>query len=121
MVYPDEVLLRLFDAFEALAVVSSLSLQFQAFAEVTRTFASTFPRLSASERYHVEGIIQRILTALGDMVLTNDLEEGLTQLADSLERSGSTFVAAEVRQALGKQRSLLGQLKSRSTRVPKSG
>lgn len=69
VVYTDNVFARLLGSFETLAVVTSESMQPQTMAEIIRTFAVMFERLSAHEQVRATDIILRILSVLGDHVL----------------------------------------------------
>lgn len=117
VVYPDNVLSQLMDAFESLAVVSSVSMQHQAFAEVARTFATTFDRLPTDLQARAEELIRRILPALGDHVLTADLDAALADLTGALEEAGRRAAADGVRAAREGLAGTVGELNSRATRV----
>jgi hypothetical protein len=118
VVYTDDTLDRLFDALESLAVVSTESMQHQVFTEIVLTLAMMFERLPPDLQARSEQVILRILTGMGDHMLTMRLEIELTALATALRRGGAEDTAAAVdaaRQALGQS---LGTLHSRATRVP---
>ena len=117
VVYIDTVPSRLMDAFESLAVVSSESMQHQAFAEVARAFATLFERLPPPLQSRAEEAIRRILPALGDHVLTTELDESLADLTQALAaagRSGTADALEGARRQLGRT---VGRLHSRATRV----
>jgi hypothetical protein len=84
VVYADNVFEQLLDAFESLAVVSSDSLQHQAFAEVLLTFAVMYERLPPAQHPRVEDLLLRILPALDDHVLTRELNSALAAVAHTL-------------------------------------
>lgn len=69
---------QLMDGFETLAVVSSESMQHQSFIEVVRTFAIMLSRLPSDQQRRAEDLILRILSALGDHVLTAELDAALS-------------------------------------------
>lgn len=118
IVYVDNAFEQLLDAFESLAVISSESMQYQAFAEVLRTFAGMYPRLPMEHHARVEDLLQRILPALGDHVLTHDLDCALSEIVQTLIAVNRLKTAALVREAQRKLQQSVGKLKSRSTRAP---
>ncbi len=118
VVYADTAFEQLLDAFEALAVISSESMQYQIFAEVLRTFAVMYPHLPAERHARVEDLLLRILSALGDHVLTRDLNSALSALLQTLEACKRFETAALIREAQMKLHQTVGHLNSRSTRVP---
>jgi uncharacterized membrane protein len=116
IVYTDNVFSRLMEAFETLAVVASESMQHQNFAEVLRTFAIMFDRLSPDQQVRAEDIILRIISALGDHVLTAELEATLSELVLTLDKSARITTAAAVQAAQNRLKLSVGKLHSRSTR-----
>ena len=118
VVYADDVMTRLFDAFEMLAVVASESMQPQTAAEFVRTFAMMFHRLPAEHQSRAEDLIRRSLPALGDHVLTAELDAALHELVAALNTAGRTSAAAEVEAARCSLATTIGKLRSRSTRAP---
>jgi uncharacterized membrane protein len=118
VVYHDDVYAQLFGAFEDFAIASSESMQHQAFLEVIRTFATMYDRLPAAERWRVDDVVLRILSALGDLVLTRDLERALADLAVTLRDAGRSVTAGAVDGARAALSRSMGRLNSRSTRVP---
>lgn len=116
VVYPDNVLARLMNAFETLAVVSSESMQHQNFIEVVHTFTVMFDRLPLEQQQRAESLILRILSALGDHVLTAELDAALSALVDTLRSSARFDTADAVQRAQDKFRLSVGKLNSRSTR-----
>ncbi|MCC6312731.1 MAG: DUF2254 domain-containing protein [Thermomicrobiales bacterium] len=121
IVYPDDVMARLMTAFESLAVVASESMQHQTYSEVLRTISITFERLPAAQQQRAVDLVLRILSALGDFVLTDELDTALLQLAAALEQARQIDAAAAVRTARAELAASIGNLNSRSTRVTRSG
>ncbi|MDQ3248725.1 MAG: DUF2254 domain-containing protein [Chloroflexota bacterium] len=121
VVYQDNVVEQLMDTFETLAVVSSESMQHQNFIEVVHTFALMFDRLPAPWQARTEDLILRILSALGDHVLTAQLDLALTDLIKTLTASARFETAAAVRTAQDQLRLSIGKLNSRATRVASKG
>jgi uncharacterized membrane protein len=117
IVYHDDVPAHLFDALETIAVVASESMQPQTTAEVIRTFALMFRRLPAAQRARAEQLIRRGLSALGEHVLTCELDAALSALAAELEAAGRLETAAEVAAARTGLLASIGKLGSRATRV----
>lgn len=118
VVYADNVLSQLMDAFETLAVVSTESMQHQNFAEVLHVFTALFERLPPQLARRAEDLILRILSGLGDHVLTAELDGALSSLAAVLDKAGSGSTAAALSKAQQELRVSIGQLNSRATRVP---
>jgi hypothetical protein len=104
------------DAFETLAVVSSESMQHQSFTEVLHTFAVMFDRLAPEQQRRAEDIILRILSALGEFVLTAELDSTLTDLVRALNKTGRISTAAAVQAARDQLKLSVGKLHSRATR-----
>ena len=121
LVYSDDVFARLMNAFESLAVASSESMQHQNFAEVVRTFAVMFDRLPPHHQRRAEDLILRIISALGDHVLTAELNATLSDLASALNGSARGKTASAVRAARDQLALSVGKLNSRATRVAASG
>jgi hypothetical protein len=117
VVIPDDVMDRLLNALESLAVVASESMQHQIFAEVLLAFASVYDRLAPRLRDEVDDRTLRILSGLGDFVLTSELDAALATYAVALERAGRPVVALAVSTAQSELRRSRGQLNSRATRV----
>ena len=116
VVYEDDVPSRLMDTLETLAVVSSESMQHQNFIEVVRALTVMFDRLPASLQERTEDLILRLLPALGDHVLTAQLEATLLRLIATLHERERQETARRVDTALGALRKAVGRLGSRSIR-----
>lgn len=117
VVYRDTVLQDLIAAFESLAVVSSESMQHQSCAEVLRSFASLLGWMPNDLQPRLDDAIRRILTALGDQVLTADLDGALAMLADRLAEGGRHDTELLVRRARDQMAELIGTLAGRASRV----
>lgn len=118
IVVKDDILDRVISAFELLAVVASESMQVQTFVEVAESLRLGAESLDGVHLERVADAVLRTLPGLGDHVLTADLERMLQRLAETLAERGCTDVAKAVidaREGLGRS---VGQLRSRSTRVP---
>lgn len=116
VVYFDNVLPKLMDAFESLAVSASESMQHQSLAEILRTFELLLERLSDEQQQRAEDIVLRMLSGLGDHVLTRDLESALTGLIGTLEAVGRPAAAAALLAAKDCLERSVGKLGGRSTR-----
>lgn len=121
VVYPDRVVQDAIAALESLGVVASESIQHQTLAEVTRTLALLVVGLPRDLKVRIEDVALRSLSALGEHVLTRELEEALRQLEDALRKTGFAAGADAVARATAELARTVGHLNSRSTRVPQSG
>lgn len=121
VVYRDDVPEQLLDVFESLAVAASESMQHQSLAEVLRAFAVTFERLDDAARDRVAEILLRLLSSLGDQVLTRELEASLTAAAEALAVAGHVEVAGAIRGARDGLKGTIGTLQARSTRAQAAG
>lgn len=119
VVYQDHTFTHLLNSLEALAIVSSESMQYQIFVQVIRTFADFFDRLPAAQQEHAEQIILHLLSALGDHVLTTELDKILSVLVERLNKAARWETATAVLTAQTKLRHSVGALHSRSTRTGK--
>ena len=117
IVYHDSTEEKLFDIIETLGVVSSESMQHQNFIEVMRTFSLLFGRMSPKQQARIEDIIMRLLSVLGEFVLTSPLETALTQITETLLLHGRLTTADAVKEAHQKLALSVGKLNSRSTRA----
>jgi uncharacterized membrane protein len=117
VVYDDDVLKQLMDAFEALAIVSTESMQHQVFAEVARSFAVTLDRMPVDLQDRAADVVCRSLTGLGDHILAADLESALAALSHALIAAGRLDAATRVTAAQAQMKDTVGHLHSRSTRV----
>lgn len=117
IVYPDDVLERLMGTIESLTVVSTESMQHHVYADILHGLAITFDRLPPPLARRTEELVLRSLAGLGDHVLTAELEDALTDVADALEEAEMIAGASAVRTARAKLAASVGQLNSRATRV----
>lgn len=117
VVCPDDAFFHLMHAFESLAVASSESLQHQNFTEIVFSFALMFERLPVEHQPRAEDLILRILSALGDHVLTAELNEALSMLVATLTRAQRADTAQAVQMAQTQLALSVGKLNSRSTRT----
>ena len=117
LVYQDDVFARLMDGIESLAVVASESMQPQTAAELVRTLALMFDRIPPSQRPRAEDLVRRSLSALGEHVLTAELEAALGALIAALDAAGRPEPAQEVRTARDRLGRSIGKLGSRATRA----
>ena len=117
IVYEDNVFARLMNAFESLAVSCAESMQHQNIAEILRSVDLTFDRLPEPQQRRAEDLLLRTLTALGDHVLTAELDGALVGLIATLKRAGRDKTAAAIETAHDRLARSIGKLGSRSTRV----
>lgn len=117
VVYQDNVLPQLMDALESLAVVSSESLQHQNYIEVLRTIAVLYGRMPVEMRMRANDMLSRIVSALGDHVLTGQLDATISVLVDTLREAGERQTAYMLEKARTDLGETLGKLKSRDSRA----
>lgn len=117
VVYVDNVPGEMIKAFESLAVVASESMQHQTLAEILRTFAMMFRHLPPDLQDRAEDMLLRSLSALGDHVLTSELDEMLSQMVAALTAAGRTGSASAIRDAQQRLGTSIGRLNSRATRA----
>lgn len=121
VVYPDNVMGRLMGAFESLAVVASESMQHQVYAEIVQSIATMYDRLPAAQQSRAKDVILRTIPALGDHVLTRELDNALNALVQTLEKAGRWDTASTLQVARHGLAETIGKLNSRATRVPSQG
>jgi uncharacterized membrane protein len=121
VVYADNTLNVLMNTLESLAVAPTESMQHQCFTEIVLTCNLMFERLDAEQRPRAERLILRMLSGLGDFVLTERLDAELRALARVLQRGGAAATASAVNEARQNLEKSVGVLHSRSTRVPRAG
>lgn len=120
VVYHDDVLATLFDAFESLTVVASESLQHQVAAEVYQAMAGLYDRLTLEGQQQIEQVALRSLATLGEHAPTRQLDRALEMLVNAFVTAGRFDGASAVRRAQEALNHSVGRLNSRATRVPKS-
>ncbi len=121
LVYREHLVERILETFESFTVVSSESLQFQAFTEVITSLATLYPRLPREYQARVEDLALRALSVMGDHAFTWELEVQLKRLISVLEEAGGKATAEKVAQAMNRLGKSVGQLNSRSTRAQQKG
>jgi hypothetical protein len=121
-VYDDGVLLDALDVLESVAVVSSESLQHQVFAEVLNGLAVIYGRLPEEQlQRRIDDLVRRAVSAMGDHVMTRDLEQAIEGFSRELRLAGHRETARMLLEARGKLRASIGELESRATRVKAGG
>lgn len=120
VVYFDNLPEKVMRGFESFAVVASESMQHQSAAEIYRMLAGIFPRLPPQLERQVNDLLCRSLAGLGDHILTNDLEESLSELIDALTQAGQVSCSAAITAARYQLSLSIGRLNSRSTRTKAS-
>ena len=117
VVYNHDVNTAMWDALDSLAEVCAESMQSHNLAEVVRSLAAVCSRLDEADQRHVAEAAMRIVSGLGDHVLTKSLDSAMVELADVLEHHHHGE-AKRVRVARDELASTIGVLNSRATRVP---
>ncbi|HVF64748.1 MAG TPA: DUF2254 family protein [Casimicrobiaceae bacterium] len=116
VVYVDDVMPRLLNAFESLAVVASESMQHQSYAEILRTFDLVFDDLAPALQQRIEDIVARTLSGFGDHILSKELEQAVDGLIATLSRAGRAATAASLEAAKDRLAETIGKLGGRATR-----
>ncbi|HEX5973401.1 MAG TPA: DUF2254 family protein [Gemmatimonadaceae bacterium] len=114
--YRDTVLTDLIGTFESTAVVTSESMQHQSLAEVVRSFADLLRWLPSDLQPRLDDAIRRIPTAIGDHVLTAELQDALLALCDALLEVGRPDTERLIRRSLDRMADLIGSYESRGSR-----
>ncbi|MDX1419220.1 MAG: DUF2254 family protein [Rubricoccaceae bacterium] len=117
LVYPDGLVQRALTAMESLAVVATESLQPKTFEEVLHAYSHVFGQLPEHLQDRTAISMGRLVTALGDLVLTPQLEKALGEVAQTLRASGYGNAADVVETATQQMASGAGTLAARATRV----
>lgn len=120
IVYADRGVDDAILAIAAIGVVASESMQNTLAAEVWRTLATLIDDVPAERLPALTDTVRRLLSSLGDHVLTRDLEEELSRCQRSLASRGEGAAAEQVRAAARTLAESIGALNSRGTRVPTS-
>lgn len=118
IVYRDEAPDAVMSTLESLAVVASESMQHQTLAEIMRTIATLLPTLPPALADRAVDLVLRSLSALGEHVLTRELECALDTLARALATAGRDAASEAVTRATRALGQSLGVIGSRSTRAP---
>ncbi len=118
VVYADQAVDDAILALAAIGVVASESMQNTLAAEVWRTLATLLDDVPAERVPALTDTVRRLLSTLGDHVLTRDLEEALSRCRHSLDGRGEPQAAGEIRAAVEALATSIGALNARGTRVP---
>lgn len=118
VVYHDAVMHQAIDAIVSLGVAASESMQHQSAAEVILCFAALFQRLPSDIQKYMEDAILRLISSLGDHVLTTGLDGAITKMVAVLDAAGRDETSAALGGARRELAQSVGVLNSRSTRVP---
>ncbi|HEX5386499.1 MAG TPA: DUF2254 family protein [Gemmatimonadales bacterium] len=116
VVYDDEPFDPVFDALESLGVAASESMQHQTLAEILEALAVTYARVPIAWRPRANAMVLRLLSTLGDHVLTAKLETAVSRLGTALREAGELTTAAALRDAADELAASVGHLGARSTR-----
>ena len=120
LVYPDGLVQDALAALEAIAVVATESMQSLTFEEVMNAYQRLIPRLPEKLKQRSAVSLCRLVTGLGDLVLTPQLEAALAGVAQTLRETGDPDTAAVVERSVRQMASTAGTLAARSTRVGKA-
>lgn len=117
IVYNDDIFQSVLDAFESLAVAASESLQHQSLAEIMQALAIMVDRLPVDQRKRVEDISLRLLSSLGEHVLTRQLDEALSALVQALTPCARPETVTAIKEAQQQLSASIGILNARGTRA----
>lgn len=117
LVYPDGLVEDALIALESLAMVATESLQAPTFGEVMDAYHYLFPRLPHHLQERAATSLCRLVTGLGDLVMTPTLEKSLRSVVETLRKAEYGETADAVETAKRQMASAAGELAARSTRV----
>lgn len=120
VVYQDDVIAQLLGAFSSLGVAASEGMQHQSLAAITHALAVMLPRLEPRYQDTIADITRRLMSGLGDQILTRELQDALTELGQALADAGCMEASNQLKVAQAELAQSLGALNSRATRVPAS-
>ena len=118
VVYADRAVDDAILAIAAIGVVASESMQNTLAAEVWRTLATLIDDVPDAQLPPLTDTVRRLLSALGDHVLTADLQHELSRCRLALIGRGEDAAADAIQEAAGKLAASIGVLHARGTRVP---
>lgn len=118
VVIPDVAPAEAIAAFENIILVTSESIQAQSLAHALRAMAILLETVPPAWGAQLAEAARRMLSSLGEHVLTVELEGALAELAAVLTETGYGETARSVQAATATLATTLGALNSRSTRVP---
>jgi uncharacterized membrane protein len=121
VVIEDNVHRDALDVLESVAVASSESMQHQNFAEVLNGLTVIYPWLPVGLQARADDLLARALSAMGDHVLTRDVELAIEGLSHVIEETGGKETTRMLRDACQELGASVGQLASRATRVKAGG
>jgi len=88
IVYDDDLVERLFDGFESLAVASWDSRQHQSYVQILQALTELLPRLAREHANRAEDVLMRMLAVLGGHAPTSRLDQSLLGAAAALRSDG---------------------------------
>lgn len=118
VVVPDVAPTEVVAAMEAILLVTSESIQAQVLAYAVRAISILLEIVPAPWRAQLAEAARRLLSSLGEHVLTVELEAALGELGAVLIAQGYPEIGRAVNTATATLATTLGELNSRSTRVP---
>ena len=117
VVYTKNTLKAVIAVWESLVTVSSESMQHQPFAETLHSLAIVYPRLPVHLQDRADALIGRAVSAMGDHVLTQDVDSAIHELIRVLRDAARPETAAMLQEARTQLAASVGTLANRSTRV----
>lgn len=121
VVYIDDVPGVIFGTLETLAVATSQSMQHHTLALILRSLALVWSRLPDELKQHGEKTILRLISLLGDHVLTKELDSSISELIFVLNKDKKVGIAQLLQEARNSLAESLGNLNSRYTRALQFG
>ena len=118
IVYADRFVEDGVGALTTIGVVSSESLQNLLAAEVWRSLAALIEDTPADRLPLLTDSVLRLLSTLGDHVMTREVERGLSACEDALRGRGEAETAEALREAAAGLGQSVGHLNARGTRMP---
>jgi uncharacterized membrane protein len=100
VVYHDQLLPQLLNAFVTLGAAAAEATQPQTFSEVLRALGQMCSRVPAAHQPAIGDLARRLLPSLERFVCTPELEAAMLTLAAALEQHGDPATASRLRSAL---------------------
>ncbi len=117
IVYRDNVMQKLLEAFENLGVVTSESMQHQNFCRILDFLNLAYFKLEKEHQLRLENVILTMLSVMGDHAFTASLDKSLIETIGVMTKAERFEIANAIKEAHFKLKQTHGKLNSRGSRV----